>query len=74
MIPFTPHGTRWFVLVSCVVTLLLLEIALRIFLAARSMTIVQFQPSFVTAQPVGPQFDRRRFISQPFLPYGAAPK
>lgn len=65
---------KWgLVLVSVVVTLLMCEAGVRVYFAARHIDIRQYQPSFIYAYTNERQFDRRRFISHPFLPYAPRP-
>lgn len=58
---------------SVLVTGLMLEIGTRAFFAARAMDIRDYQPSFVYAYTNEREFDRRRFVSHPFLPYVPRP-
>ena len=61
------------VLVSVTISLLICEGGVRAYFALRHRDIRNYQPSFVYAYTDQRQFDRRRFISHPFLPYAPRP-
>lgn len=54
---------------SLIVSLLLCEVALRIYFRAKGRQIARYQPSSVNSQTDDP----RRFVSHPFLPYAPRP-
>ena len=58
---------------SLVITLLVCEGGFRLFFRLKGWDIHQYQPSFINAYTNERQFDRRRFISHPFLPFAARP-
>jgi hypothetical protein len=59
--------------VSVLLTLLVLEVGVRVTFALRGIDIRSYQPSFIYAQGDSTRFDRSRFISHPFLPYAPRP-
>jgi hypothetical protein len=61
------------VAVSTVLTLLVLEVGVRVAFALRGIDIRSYQPSFIYAPGDSTRFDRSRFTSHPFLPYAPRP-
>jgi hypothetical protein len=61
------------VVVSVVLTLLVLEIGMRVVFALQGRDIRSYQPSFIYAAGDSTRFDHNRFISHPFLPFAPRP-
>lgn len=58
---------------SVTVALLVCEVGARAYFKLKKVDIHDYQPSFVYAYTDERQFDRRRFVSHPFLPYAPRP-
>ncbi len=54
-------------------SIVIVEFALRLYFLIAEFNIEIYQPSFIYAAQDQSQFDRRRFVSHPFLPYVARP-